>query len=93
MDAVLVVKGHDTISTCVRVGRLEKAVAIYLVAHASVNLPVDPLSMLGSVYTNTYVAGRADRQITQVIPTLAIEPKTRPRRLSRLRDGRGGGEQ
>lgn len=93
MDAALVVRGHDTISTCVRMGKIEKAIALYLAAHASVNLPIDPLSMLGSIYTDTYVAKRVDQRLTlsQEIPTLAIEPKTRLRLLPRLRGGRDVG--
>lgn len=82
MDAVLVVNGHDTISTCVRTGRVEKAFTLYLAAHAAMSLPVDPLVMLGSVYTNTYVTKRANRKFTLPrLPIQATAPKIRPRPL------------
>lgn len=91
MDAVLVAAGQDTISTCVRTGRYEKAFAVYLTLHAAVNLPVDPLCLLGAAYTNAYTARRANGGLTLRLPNPAIAPKIRLR-LPRLPRGERGGE-
>lgn len=48
IDAVLVAKRHDTISTCVRTRTAGKAIAVLLCAHLVRTWQRDPLVLLGN---------------------------------------------
>jgi hypothetical protein len=44
LDVVLIRRGHDPISTCVRTSRVGKAATAVLAAHLVATIPGDPLS-------------------------------------------------
>lgn len=50
IDAVLVAKRHDTISTCVRTRTTAKALSVLLCAHLLRTWRRDPLVLLGNRY-------------------------------------------
>lgn len=59
IDAVLVARRHETISSCVRARRLGRAIAVLLCAHLVRAWRRDPLVLLGNRW-DAYVLRRLD---------------------------------
>lgn len=53
LDLLLIRRGHDPISTCVRRSFLAKAVTLGLAAHLVASIPHDPLSWIGRRLTKS----------------------------------------
>lgn len=53
LDVVLIRRGHDPISTCVRGAFLARAVTVAIAVHLCAHVPHDPLSALGRRLTRS----------------------------------------
>ena len=66
IDAVLVARRHDTISTCVRTRSASKALSVLLCAHLLRTWQRDPLVLLGNRW-NAYLT-------TRLVKENSVEP-------------------